>query len=102
MTRHQSLDAFVASRLTSDAAIESYLHTALEEYRRDHDYQALLVALRQIARAKGGVSAVAATSGHSRTSLYKALSGQRSPRLDTFTGVLHSLGYELDIRPISG
>lgn len=99
MTRHQPLDEFVAERLPTKEDALSYMNTALEEYRQDHDDQALLIVIRQIAMSKGGMALLAEKTGKSRTSLYKTLSGQRSPRLDTFTAILRSLGYEMDIRP---
>jgi len=51
-------------------------------------------ALGDIARAKG-MSQVARDAGLSRESLYKALSGQRSPGFDTILKVIEALGLRL-------
>ena len=51
-------------------------------------------ALGDIARAKG-MSRVASDAGLSRESLYKALSGERNPTLDTVLRVLGALGLKL-------
>lgn len=51
-------------------------------------------ALGDIARAKG-MAQVARDSGLSRESLYKALSGDRSPGLDTALKVIAALGLRL-------
>ena len=53
-----------------------------------------LAALGDIARAKG-MSQVARDSGLSRESLYKALSGERSPDFETVLKVVGALGLEL-------
>ena len=51
-------------------------------------------ALGDIARAKG-MSQVARDAGLSRESLYKALSGERSPAFDTILKVIGALGLKL-------
>jgi probable addiction module antidote protein len=51
-------------------------------------------ALGDIARAKG-MSQVAQDAGLSRESLYKALSGERSPNFDTVLKVIGALGLKL-------
>jgi probable addiction module antidote protein len=51
-------------------------------------------AIGDIARAKG-MSQVAKDSGLSRESLYKALSGDRSPGIDTILKVIGALGIKL-------
>ena len=55
-------------------------------------------ALGDIARAKG-MAQVARDSGLSRESLYKALSGERSPGFDTILKVVHALGLSLHAEP---
>ena len=51
-------------------------------------------ALGDIARAKG-MTQVARDAGLSRESLYKALSGERSPEFDTILKVISALGLKL-------
>ena len=51
-------------------------------------------ALGDIARAKG-MAQVACDAGLSRESLYKALSGERNPTLDTVLRVIGALGLKL-------
>lgn len=51
-------------------------------------------ALGDIARAKG-MSQVARDAGVSRESLYKALSGERTPGFDTVLKVISALGLKL-------
>ena len=56
------------------------------------------LALGDIARAKG-MSQVARDAGLSRESLYKALSGERSPGFDTILKVVGALGLKLHAQP---
>jgi probable addiction module antidote protein len=70
----------------------AYLDACLEGAKGDAAF--IAKALGDIARAKG-MSQVARDSGLSRESLYKALSGERSPDFDTVLKVLRALGIRL-------
>ena len=58
-------------------------------------------SLGDIARAKG-MAKVARDAGLSRESLYKALSGDRSPGFDTILKVIEALGLRLHAKPNNG
>jgi probable addiction module antidote protein len=70
----------------------AYLEASLEE--ADGDVAFIAKALGDIARAKG-MTQVARDAGLSRESLYKALSGERSPSFDTILKVVSALGLKL-------
>jgi probable addiction module antidote protein len=79
---------FDAARyLTDEAAIAEYLNAVLEA----EDTDLLLLALNDIARAKG-MAQVAKDAGLGRESLYKALAPGAKPRLDTILKVARALG----------
>ena len=82
----------VAEHLRTPAEMAAYLESALEESNGDSSIVAK--AIGDIARAKG-MSQVAKDSGLSRESLYKALSGERSPGIDTILKVISALGLKL-------
>ena len=82
-----------ADRLTDKASIAAYLDAALE----DGDPELIKAALGDIARAKG-MTEIAAATGLSRTSLYKALSQDGNPEFVTVVKVLHSLGLRIGVR----
>lgn len=82
----------VAEHLRSPEEMAAYLEACLEE--ADGDATLIAKALGNIAKAKG-MSQVARDSGLSRESLYKALSGDRSPGFDTILKVVSALGIEL-------
>jgi len=70
----------------------AYLEACIED--ADGDAAFIAKALGDIARAKG-MSQVAREAGLSRESLYKALSGERSPGFDTILKVIRALGLTL-------
>ncbi len=80
---------------------ELYLRIAMEEYQEDNDPEPLLVALRNIAEAKGGVGQLAKRTHLNRQNLYNVLSEEGNPTLDTFGLILRELGYQLAIQPIA-
>ncbi len=82
----------VAEHLRTPKEMAAYLEACLEE--ADGDAAFIAKALGDIARAKG-MAQIARATGLSRESLYKALSGQRSPRFDTILKVIEALGLRL-------
>ncbi|RLJ65059.1 addiction module antidote protein [Sulfurisoma sediminicola] len=82
----------VAEHLRTPEEMAAYLEACLEE--ADGDAAFIAKALGDIARAKG-MSQVARDAGLSRESLYKALSGERSPSFDTVLRVVSALGLKL-------
>jgi probable addiction module antidote protein len=73
-------------------AVAAYLEACLEEANGDAAF--IAKALGDLARAKG-MSQVAREAGLSRESLYKALSGERTPGFDTILKVIGALGLKL-------
>jgi len=82
----------VAEHLRTPEEMAAYLEACLEEANGDAAF--IAKALGDIARARG-MSQVARDSGLSRESLYKALSGERSPDFDTVLKVVRALGIKL-------
>lgn len=87
----------VAEHLRTSEEMAAYLEACFEE--ADGDAAFIAKALGDIARAKG-MSLVAKESGLSRESLYKALSGNRTPGLDTVLKVMAALGLQLHAAPL--
>ena len=86
----------VAEHLRTPEEMAAYLEACMEESGGDAAFVAK--ALGNIARAKG-MTQVARDAGLSRESLYKALSGDRSPGFDTILKVINALGLELHAEP---
>ena len=89
----------VAEHLRTPEEMAAYLEASLEE--ADGDAAFVAKALGDIARAKG-MTQVARDAGLSRESLYKALSGERTPGFDTILKVVRALGIRLHAEAQSG
>ncbi len=82
----------IAEHLRTREEMAAYLEACLEEAGGNAAF--IAKALGDIARAKG-MAQVARDSGLSRESLYKALSGERSPDFETILKVVEALGLKL-------
>jgi probable addiction module antidote protein len=80
-------------RANPDFAAE-YLRAALDD---TDDPRVLLVALRRVAEARGGIARVAKAAGIERESLYRALSAHGNPRLSTLVAVTKAMGLKLTL-----
>jgi probable addiction module antidote protein len=74
-----------------------YLNEILEE----GDQADLLIALRQMAKAFGGVSIIAKKAHLNTTQLYRTLSPEGNPELRSFTAVLRAMGMRIAIQPLT-
>lgn len=83
-----------AEILTDDEVVIEYLKAALEE----NDPAFFMKAVGNVARAKG-MTTIAQETRLGRPSLYKALSGERDPRIGTVMKVLAALDIQLTIAP---
>jgi probable addiction module antidote protein len=92
MTKTKTTPYDVAEHLRTPKEMAAYLEACLEE--ADGDAAFIAKALGDIARAKG-MAQVARDTGLSRESLYKALSGERSPDFNTILKVISALGLKL-------
>jgi probable addiction module antidote protein len=92
MSRTKATRYDVAEHLRTPGEMSAYLEACLEEANGDAAF--IAKALGDIARAKG-MAQVARDAGLSRESLYKALSGERSPGFDTILKVMAALGLKL-------
>lgn len=90
-----SHDAALARELrTKPAFAAEYLRAALED---QDEPRVLLLALRRIAEARGGLAKVAKAAGIERESLYRALSDRGNPRLSTLVAVTKAVGLKLTV-----
>ncbi|MDD2734221.1 MAG: putative addiction module antidote protein [Desulfuromonadaceae bacterium] len=72
-----------------------YLNAIIEEEDKD----ALLLALRNIAEAEGGMAAVAEKAHLKRESLYRMLSPSGNPALSNLFSILHGMGLKMTVQP---
>jgi len=90
-----SHDEVMRRRLREDRHFAAeYLKAALED---TEEPRVLLVALRRVAEARGGIAKVAKMAGIERESLYRALSAKGNPRLSTLVAVTKAVGLRLTV-----
>ncbi len=95
-----------SSRSHEEATVESlrkdprfaaeYLNAVLT----DGDQEELMVALRYMARAFGGVPKLAENANLNATTLYRTLSPKGNPELRSMTSLLKAMGMRLAVQPI--
>jgi len=85
----------LVDRLKDPAEAAAYLEAAIE----DGDQPALMLALRHVAQALGGVAAIARKSNLAREATYRMLSESGNPELRSFIAVLAAAGLRISIRP---
>lgn len=66
----------------------------------DGDQSELLIALRQMAKAFGGVPAIAEQAHLNPTQLYRTLSPEGNPALSSFSAILKAMGLRLSVQPM--
>jgi probable addiction module antidote protein len=74
----------------------AYLGAAIQDW----DQPALMVALRHVAQARGGVAQLARKSKLSREAMYRMLSKSGNPELRSLMAMLRAAGLQLSVRPI--
>ncbi len=73
----------------------AYLNAAMEE----GDRELFLLALRNLAEAHGGMTALSRKSKLNRESLYRMLSKKGNPEIRSIVTLLHAMGLRLSVEP---
>ena len=89
---------YLIESLKNKKEAAAYLQVALDEYQQDGHTEALLLALRHVAQAQGGMSELADKTNLSRETLYRTLSSGGNPKLQTLGKLLGALGFHLVIK----
>ncbi|MBI1732672.1 MAG: addiction module antidote protein [Gammaproteobacteria bacterium] len=90
-------DAVVESFRRNPKFAARYLDAILE----DGDQAELMLALRFLAVAFGGMGAVAESAELNKTSLYRTLSASGNPELRSVTTLLKAMGLRLAVQPLA-
>ena len=93
--RNVSYQGYLLESLKDPEEAAAYIEAVLEL----DDSAALLLALRQVAKAHG-MAEVARRADVGEKSLFRALSETGNPTLDTVTKVLHAMGLRLSVEPL--
>lgn len=95
--RDKSHDEAMAEVFKEDPAYAVVLINSILE---DGDQGELLIVLRQLTQAFGGVQAVADTAHLSATELYRTLSPTSDPVLSSLSAILKAMGLRLAVQAI--
>jgi probable addiction module antidote protein len=87
----------MAEEFTQDPA---YALELLNEILADGDQGELLIALRQMTKAFGGVQSVAEKANLNPTQLYRTLSEHGNPELRSLSAVLKAMGLRLAVERV--
>ena len=95
--RSRSHDEAMAELYHSDPALALDVINGILE---DGDQAELLIVLRQLARAYGGVQVVAEQAHLNPTQLYRTLSPKGNPALSSLIAILKAMGLRLAVQPV--
>lgn len=95
--KDQAHDEAIAGLFREDPALAA---ATLDAILSDGDQGELLVTLRQMTKAFGGVSAVARSAELNPTQLYRTLSEKGNPELKSLSALLRSMGLRLSVQPL--
>lgn len=97
MSKYRDFKDYHIEQLRDPEDAKIYLSVALEDYEQNGDIEAFLLAVRDVAEAQGGMSKLAERVSLTREGLYKALSENGNPQLNTMGKILHGLGFKFSI-----
>jgi probable addiction module antidote protein len=97
MSKYRKFKEYHIEQLRDPEDARIYLSVALEEYEEDGDIEAFLLALKDVAEARGGLSKL---SGLTYQSFYKALLEKGNTQLNTLGAILHGIGFKFSIEPL--
>lgn len=89
-------EPWLIEQLKDPAEAAAYLEAVIEE----GDQAALMLALRQVAQAQGGIARIAREAKLTREATYKMLSKSGNPELRSLRALLAATGLRIAIRPI--
>ena len=95
--RDRPHDDAMAERFREDPA---YAVELLNDILKDGDQGEVLIALRVMAKAFGGVQSVAEKAQLNPTQLYRTLSADGNPELNTLLAVVRALGLRLAVERV--
>jgi probable addiction module antidote protein len=95
MTKVSSYQRDLIESLKDPCEAAAYLNAAIEEGER----AVFLLALRNVAEANGGMTALAERANLSRESLYRMLSKRGNPEIKSLISLLGTMGLRLAVEP---
>ena len=91
MSKGRNIEEYLVEKLQDPEESLEYLRAAFNE----GDREAILLAIRDVINAREGMEKFAHKSKVNRQNLYKMLSEDGNPRLESFFSVISALGLKL-------
>jgi probable addiction module antidote protein len=95
--RDRTHDEAMAEQFRNDPA---YAVEMLNSILEDGEQSELLIVLRQMAKAFGGVQEIAEKANLNPTQLYRTLSEEGNPALSSLTAILKAMGLRLAVERV--
>jgi len=87
---------WLTAQLKNPGEAAAYIEAVIAE----GDQAALMLALRQVAQAQGGVAEIARKASLTREATYKMLSKTGNPELRSLNSILAATGLRLAVKPL--
>jgi probable addiction module antidote protein len=103
MTRARKPPASIEHEAATIASLKrdpQFAAAYLDAVLADGDQSELLLAMRRLSEATGGVPALAERTGLNATTLYRTLSADGNPELRTLRAMLGAMGLRLSVTPV--
>lgn len=97
----QKLDNYLKDQFQNEDNIKEYINATLEQYFEDHNKELFLASLKEIIKAKGGVTEFSRQTHINRQHIYKMLSDKGNPSFDNIGSLLMALGLKLQVETSS-
>ena len=89
-------EGWLIAQLKDPAEAAAYLEAVIE----DSDQAAIMLALRQVAQAQGGVASIARKAHLTREATYKMLSKSGNPELRSLIAILKATGLRIAVTTV--
>jgi len=93
----RTFDDLIAESFRNDP---SYAAELLNDILEDGEPGELLIMLRQMSKAFGGMDEIAKQAQLNGKSLYRTLSAEGNPQVSTLVAVLRAMGMRLAVQPL--
>lgn len=103
MTRRRKPPASIEHEAATIASLKRdprFAAAYLDAVLADGDQSELLLAMRRLSEATGGVPALAERTGLNANTLYRTLSADGNPELRTLRAMLGAMGLRLSVTPM--
>ena len=91
--KKDDFEKLLGKELKNKSVALSYLNEAY----KDNDLNFFIKCIKDVIKANGGFTKLAKEAGVSRTSLYSAFSGRKTPTIHHVEKILHALGFSFSL-----